>query len=215
MLKTSENIDALEQLSQRLCFSGNGKGRISTDQNRTVFQYEAQLDQEKNQWKLAMNFPLHPEERLDFYWREHPKTQQVEGRFKGRIIRQWQMQGEQKKEQENFRRSWPEFQRLMALFFSMMEQPEKYCQQKSQGWVCRDRAKEDSAFWEIEFGDKFSARAYLDEETQLTFESFSTNDNQHDRLKIDLSPRAFGPQARSLLTLELFAQSCELAVTSK
>lgn len=215
MLKTSENIDALEQLSQRLCFSGQGKGRISADQNRTVFQYEAQLDQEKNQWKLAMNFPMHPEERLDFYWRQHPETDRVEGRFKGRIIRQWQMQGEQKKEQISFRRSWPEFQRLMALFFSMMEQPEKYCQVKSQGWVCRDPSYTESSFWEIEFGEKFIARALVDEEIQLTFESFSTNDNKHDRLKIDLSPRVFSPQTRSLLTLELFAQSCELQATAK
>jgi hypothetical protein len=161
-----------------------------------------------------MNFPVHGEERLDFHWRVHPKTKEVEGRFKGRIVRNWQTQAGERKEQELFQNSWPEFQRLMALFFSLVENPAEFCEKELSGWSCRDSKKTDSAHWKLELGKKLIAKASIGEEISLTIESFSTNDNKHDRLKIDLAPKVSGPQARSLLTLELFAQSCELSAAS-
>lgn len=165
---------------------------------------------DKKQWQLAMNFPVYGEEMLGFFWNQNSESGPLEGRLEGNMLARWQTESLKESHQAHFFQLRPQFERSLAVFFSLVAEPQKYCRKNQRGWICQDPSSEASAYWEIESGEKFMARSILNDDAQLTFESFSSNSGKHDRFKIDLSPRSVGPQARSILSLELFAQSCDL-----
>jgi len=82
--KITENIN---KEVQRICFSSDGRGRISILDHTYSFSYESELNIEENQWMLGLEFPLYGEEIIAINWKD-PEKPKILGKLEERILKE-------------------------------------------------------------------------------------------------------------------------------
>jgi hypothetical protein len=75
LFKTFDVSQDLSGSTQKICLSGEGKGRLGVNNNKYVFQYESGLNLEEANWKLALNFPLQKSELFELDWSKNGKVE--------------------------------------------------------------------------------------------------------------------------------------------
>lgn len=76
----------LKKVAQTLCFSGEGRARVFHEEKKYLVSYSSLLSNEKKQWGVGFELPMHGEETLTLNWEKWPNdVLVVAGSFYERI----------------------------------------------------------------------------------------------------------------------------------
>ena len=70
LLQTSILSKNLSKDLKKTCLTSSGKGRLKVQNKTYIFGYESFLDNNVNQWTLALDFPMHNQESFKLDWSE-------------------------------------------------------------------------------------------------------------------------------------------------
>ena len=199
--KADPTLKNLSENFQKACLSADGRGRLSLQQNRHLFQYDSILNLEERLLKMAIFFPLHGEESLAFEWKSKlGEPARIIGPLAYRFEREM---GSQSDLGMRFGELWKFFQEGLGVWFRALANAESSCQSDGENrWVCEKKMSveltKDALNFHIPLSEKYEFSAYFDRYDGEHWKGFA----------MLLKPVTQGPPLPPLLGLELFAREC-------
>ncbi|MBF0359615.1 MAG: hypothetical protein HQK49_01295 [Oligoflexia bacterium] len=109
-----EEINRFQNNFKKMCFDGEGKGRIVFEENIDRFGFESTLNLTTRNWALLFFFPMHKEEMLTLSWGKNEREDALGGSLSQRMV--------ELKQKKDFRFSWLEVVwPVMGHFFRFYE----------------------------------------------------------------------------------------------
>jgi hypothetical protein len=194
----------------RICLSGDGKGRLKYGKNRYSFSYEMLLKKKLEKWLIGMNFPMHGEEVLSVSFSNIFKTEEadVKGGFIDRIYSDLEIKKGGKKTKQLLDSLFLDIGNFLAIYNSNILENKRYriIENKSSSGSVRKKHKKQFS-WSIEDSGIFRITMSEHDKHFVQF-NFYNSKSFSNRVDIKLMNQGQSDTEKDLIELNLAIITC-------